>query len=46
MKFLIRLLSLARSSRTTATEHNDNLRAGKDAPTGLVHHGSLNGLML
>ena len=45
MKFFTHLLFLARRRSRTAV-HNDNLRAGKDVPTGLVQSGCLNGLLL
>jgi len=45
MKFFTRLLFLVRRPGA-ATTHNDNLRAGRDAPAGLVQSGSLNGLLL
>lgn len=45
MKFLAHLLFLARRARMTAA-HNDNLRAGKDTPTGLIQPGCWNSLLL
>lgn len=47
MKFFSYLFSLAHRARTTAVHaHDDNLRAGKETPAGLVRPGCWNSLLL
>lgn len=45
MKFLTQLLCLMHRYRTT-TAHDDNLRAGKDAPSSHMQPGCWNSLLL
>lgn len=45
MKYFTQLLCLMHRPRTT-TAHDDNLRAGKDAPSSLVQPGCWHSLLL